>query len=294
MPTDRVRSFSVDLTPRRHHGYAVLLFILGTLLPPLAVAARFGIGKDFWINLFLTICGYIPGHVHNFYIQNIRNNKTHRRTPKWAQKWGLVDTSEIKRKERRSQWANRYNDRLPRSTLEGRPLEDGEVGGSSIDLPEDGASRSRSGRGNSNNNNELWNPNEERYYGQNGDSASTLGRGSGRWQYPANFDDALPPPASSKKKSTKKGKKEKKDRWARTEDAYTAQEAGGSTKRRKSKRGLSTVMETYSQRSESTTEFPEDPEGGLYGDRRPAAGTGADERDGPRRTNDEAIFNHEL
>lgn len=26
-----------------------------------AVAARFGIGKDFWINLFLTICGYIPG-----------------------------------------------------------------------------------------------------------------------------------------------------------------------------------------------------------------------------------------
>lgn len=26
-----------------------------------AVAARFGIGKDFWINILLTICGYIPG-----------------------------------------------------------------------------------------------------------------------------------------------------------------------------------------------------------------------------------------
>lgn len=26
-----------------------------------AVAARFGIGKDFWLNLLLTICGYIPG-----------------------------------------------------------------------------------------------------------------------------------------------------------------------------------------------------------------------------------------
>lgn len=73
----------VDLTPRRHHGYAVLLFIMGTLFPPLgelplprpfpppkptltptpsaAVAARFGIGKDFWLNLLLTICGYIPG-----------------------------------------------------------------------------------------------------------------------------------------------------------------------------------------------------------------------------------------
>jgi hypothetical protein len=49
------------------------------------VAARFGIGSDFWLNLFLTIAGYIPGkiasilpkkladtltgHVHNFYIQ---------------------------------------------------------------------------------------------------------------------------------------------------------------------------------------------------------------------------------
>ena len=81
MPTDRVRSYSIDLKPRRHHGYAVLLFILGTLVPPLgtfpghlsyrtifirhweyaAVAARFGIGTDFWINVVLTICGYIPG-----------------------------------------------------------------------------------------------------------------------------------------------------------------------------------------------------------------------------------------
>lgn len=26
-----------------------------------AVAARFGIGRDFWLNLLLTICGYIPG-----------------------------------------------------------------------------------------------------------------------------------------------------------------------------------------------------------------------------------------
>ena len=95
---------TIDLTPRRHHGYLVLIFIIGTLFPPLgktslaaqrfkfvkllqAVAARFGIGKDFWINLLLTVCGYIPGttliyfilnwlshphipgHGHNFYIQ---------------------------------------------------------------------------------------------------------------------------------------------------------------------------------------------------------------------------------
>ncbi len=171
------------------------------------------------------------------------------------------------------------------------------MGGSSIDLPEGGDSRSRGVRGNDT---ELWNPNEERYYGQKSDSSSTVGRSSGRWQYPANFDDALPPPAgsgsSSRKKSTKKGKKEKKDRWARTEDAYVAQETAGPTKRRKSKKGRGTAadMDTYSQRSGSTTEFPEDAEGGLYGDHRPTAGTGADERDGPRRTNEEDIFNHEL
>jgi len=28
---------------------------------PTAVAARFGIGRDFWLNLFLTLAGYIPG-----------------------------------------------------------------------------------------------------------------------------------------------------------------------------------------------------------------------------------------
>jgi uncharacterized membrane protein YqaE (UPF0057 family) len=34
-------------------------FTLTHLLP--AVAARFGIGGDFWLNLFLTLAGYIPG-----------------------------------------------------------------------------------------------------------------------------------------------------------------------------------------------------------------------------------------
>ncbi|KAI0724018.1 hypothetical protein C8T65DRAFT_564521 [Cerioporus squamosus] len=285
--TDRVRSFNVDLTPRRHHGYAVLLFIFGTLFPPLAVAARFGIGSDFWLNLVLTICGYIPGHVHNFYIQNIRNNKTHRRTPKWVQKYGLVDTSEIKRKERRSQWAHRYNDRLPRSTLEGQPLEEGQEGGSSVDLSEENSRDANGRRG------EYWNPTEERYYGQNGDSSSVLTGGSGRWRYPANFEDAAPP---ARKKSSKK-KKERKDRWARTEDAYAASESG-STRRKKSKKKRSGAVvddvETYSRRSDSTTDFPEDPEGGLYADRRPAVRSDDHDDDQPRRTNDDYIFNHEV
>lgn len=32
-------------------------------MPPLAVFIRFGIGTDFFINVLLTVAGYIPGHV---------------------------------------------------------------------------------------------------------------------------------------------------------------------------------------------------------------------------------------
>ncbi|PFH54355.1 hypothetical protein AMATHDRAFT_53288 [Amanita thiersii Skay4041] len=241
----------VDLTPRRHHGYAVLLFIMGTLFPPLAVAARFGIGKDFWINLLLTICGYIPGHGHNFYIQNIRNNKTHARTPKWAQRYGLVDISEIKRKERKSQWATRYNDRLPQSTLEGVPYEEGQEAQSSLDSSLEGRdSRQKQGNG-------LWKNEEETYY------SKPDNRSSGRWRYNPDFDDSM---LSSPPKQGGKKKKEKKDRWARTEDAYTQSEEHSRRKKSKKKRRSAMPDGSLSSR-DSTTEFPEDPDGGLYGDR---------------------------
>lgn len=39
-------------------------FCSGWLLPPLAVVVRFGVGRDFFINVILTICGYFPGHAH--------------------------------------------------------------------------------------------------------------------------------------------------------------------------------------------------------------------------------------
>ncbi|KAF8212234.1 hypothetical protein K438DRAFT_1806210 [Mycena galopus ATCC 62051] len=263
---------NTSLQPKRHHGYAVLLFILGTLFPPLAVAARFGIGGDFWLNLLLTICGYFPGHGHNFYIQNVRNNKNHARTPKWAQRYGLVDTSEIRRKERKSQWQSRYNDRLPRSTLEGAAYEEGQEHASSVDLSSDGhqpVPRTQT-------NGELWGQEEEQYY--NNDAESTSG-GGGRWHYPANFDDAAAPSKSSKKK--KKG--DKKDRWARTEDAYSISEEQAQKKKKKKKSKSSSSM--Y---SDSTTEFPEAAEGGLYGDRAAAA-----EPNEPVRQTDD-VFNHEF
>ncbi|KAG9127191.1 hypothetical protein FRC07_000286 [Ceratobasidium sp. 392] len=103
---------------KRHHAYTGFIFLIGFLLPPFAVAARFGLGTDFWINVLLTICGWVPGQIHNFYIQTVRNNKNVKRTPQWAVRHGLVDDSTIKRHKKRSEWSHRYNDRLPQSALD--------------------------------------------------------------------------------------------------------------------------------------------------------------------------------
>ncbi|CCO28257.1 hypothetical protein BN14_02251 [Rhizoctonia solani AG-1 IB] len=277
----------IDLTPKRHHGYAVLLFIFGTFFPPLAVAARFGIGGDFWLNLLLTILGYFPGHGHNFYIQNIRNNKNHRRTPKWAQKYGLVDDSEIKRKQRRSQWAHRYNERLPQSTLEGQEYEEGQNPTETPRAEENDPFR-RPGEG------ALWGEEDENYYGrrpranstQSGSQSSLSNRSTRRWQYPANFNEATEiggpeDGRKGKKKKSSSKRKDKKDRWGRTADAHAGagyEDVDGGSKKKKKKKSKTIDDSMFSnRRSESnlsrrlssTSEFegPEDAVGGLYGER---------------------------
>ena len=42
----------------------VLEILLAILLPPLGVALKYGISKPFWINLLLTLLGYVPGIIH--------------------------------------------------------------------------------------------------------------------------------------------------------------------------------------------------------------------------------------
>ncbi|KAI9566419.1 hypothetical protein HD554DRAFT_2025458 [Boletus coccyginus] len=266
---------------RGHHWYSVFLFIMGTLFPPLAVAARFGIGKDFWLNLLLTIAGYIPGHVHNFYIQNVRNNKTHHRTPKWALRYGLVDDSTIRRHEQRSQWAGKYNDRNLDSGYDQQPLEDGQVGPSRTPTHDSASNTPRNADG-------LWRPDDESYYSAERSQPSESG---GRWRYLANFSDSLPGDATTKKKK-------KKDRWARTEDAYTA---SGQKKRKKKPKNRSTVGgatdvdSTYSHRTESTAE-PDPPEEATrreYGEREEES-TRAGKGNGHGIASQEADFSHEF
>ena len=42
----------------------LLLILIALVLPPLAVFLTCGICKHFWINIVLTLLGYIPGVVH--------------------------------------------------------------------------------------------------------------------------------------------------------------------------------------------------------------------------------------
>src|SRR3546814_11016010 len=42
----------------------VIRIILAILLPPLGVFLQVGIGLHFWLNILLTLLGYIPGIVH--------------------------------------------------------------------------------------------------------------------------------------------------------------------------------------------------------------------------------------
>ena len=46
----------------------VLRILLAIILPPLGVFFQVGLGKHFWINILLTLLGYIPGIVHAIWV----------------------------------------------------------------------------------------------------------------------------------------------------------------------------------------------------------------------------------
>lgn len=46
----------------------IIRILLSILLPPVGVFLQVGIGLQFWINIVLTLLGYIPGIVHAVYI----------------------------------------------------------------------------------------------------------------------------------------------------------------------------------------------------------------------------------
>ena len=50
-------------------GVADLLrILLAIFLPPLGVFFEVGIGLHFWLNIVLTLCGYLPGIIHAVWV----------------------------------------------------------------------------------------------------------------------------------------------------------------------------------------------------------------------------------
>lgn len=52
----------------------IIRILLAIVLPPVGVFLQVGFGLQFWINIVLTLLGYIPGIVHGIYIILTRGN----------------------------------------------------------------------------------------------------------------------------------------------------------------------------------------------------------------------------
>ncbi|KEF54755.1 uncharacterized protein A1O9_09197 [Exophiala aquamarina CBS 119918] len=50
---------------------ALLIVLITILLPPVGVFLVAGCGADLFINIALTVLGYIPGHIHAFYVEYV-------------------------------------------------------------------------------------------------------------------------------------------------------------------------------------------------------------------------------
>lgn len=46
----------------------LIKIIIAVIAPPLGVLLEVGLGPQFWINILLTLCGFVPGIIHAVYI----------------------------------------------------------------------------------------------------------------------------------------------------------------------------------------------------------------------------------
>ncbi len=46
----------------------ILRIILLVIIPPIGVFLKVGLGLQFWINIVLTLLGYVPGLIHGIWI----------------------------------------------------------------------------------------------------------------------------------------------------------------------------------------------------------------------------------
>ncbi len=49
-------------------GLDVVRLIFAVIFPPVGVFLQVGFGFHFWLNIVLTLCGFIPGIIHAFWV----------------------------------------------------------------------------------------------------------------------------------------------------------------------------------------------------------------------------------
>ncbi len=50
------------------NGTDAAFVILALVMPPIAVLLKVGLTTQFWVNLLLTIMGYVPGQIHAVWV----------------------------------------------------------------------------------------------------------------------------------------------------------------------------------------------------------------------------------
>ncbi len=61
-------SYGRPVSRRTATGGDTIRILLAILLPPVGVFLQVGLGLHFWLNILLTLLGYIPGIVHAVWI----------------------------------------------------------------------------------------------------------------------------------------------------------------------------------------------------------------------------------
>ena len=49
-------------------GGDLFRIVVAVILPPLGVFLEVGLGKHFWLNILLTLLGYLPGIIHAVWV----------------------------------------------------------------------------------------------------------------------------------------------------------------------------------------------------------------------------------
>lgn len=65
---DREKPGPGELDRRAEANADIVRVLLAILLPPLGVFLQVGFGLHFWLNVILTLLGYVPGIVHAVWI----------------------------------------------------------------------------------------------------------------------------------------------------------------------------------------------------------------------------------